>query len=322
MSAITHDMPAVATRTYAGLVLALVSAASFGLSGSLASGLLATGWTPGAVVLVRLGVGAVALTPLGAWSLRGRWGAVRRRLGLIGGYGLLAVAGAQFCYFAAVQRMEVGPAILIEYTAPAAVVMWLWLVHGHRPNRVTLAGAALAVVGLVLVLDVLGGVDVSASGVAWALGAMLGATTYFLINADHSTGLPPIALAWLGLVVGFAILGVLGATGLMPMDFHASRVDLAGSEVAWWLPVALLGVVTAAVAYGTGIAAGRRLGSRLASFLALFEVVASVLFAWALLDQLPHLVQLLGGVLVLAGVVVVRLGEESLDQGAAALPPV
>jgi drug/metabolite transporter (DMT)-like permease len=73
--------------------------------------------------------------------------------------------------------------------------------------------------------------------------------------------------------------------------------------------VLVLGVVTAAVAYASGIAASRRLGSRLASFVALLEVVAGVLFAWLLLGELPHVPQLVGGLLVLAGVVVVKLGE-------------
>ena len=68
-------------------------------------------------------------------------------------------------------------------------------------------------------------------------------------------------------------------------------------------------MVTAAVAYVTGIAAGRRLGSRLASFVALLEVVAAVVFAWLLLDQLPGTLQLAGGAFILAGVVVVKLGE-------------
>ena len=55
--------------------------------------------------------------------------------------------------------MEVAPALLIEYTAPAAVVVWLWLRHGGaRP--VTLRGRrAVAAVGLVLVLDLLSGAD-------------------------------------------------------------------------------------------------------------------------------------------------------------------
>ena len=69
------------------------------------------------------------------------------------------------------------------------------------------------------------------------------------------------------------------------------------------MPLVLLGLVTAAIAYTTGIAAIRRLGSRLASFVALTEVLAGVLWAWLLLDELPRPVQLLGGVLILAGVV-------------------
>lgn len=79
--------------------------------------------------------------------------------------------------------------------------------------------------------------------------------------------------------------------------------------VPWWLPVAALAVVTAALAYTTGIAASRRLGSRLASFVALSEVVMALVFAWLLLDELPLPVQLLGGVLILAGVAVVKVGE-------------
>ena len=96
------------------------------------------------------------------------------------------------------------------------------------------------------------------------------------------------------------------------MGASTAGVELAGVDVVWWVPLVLLGVVTAAVAYVTGIEAGRRLGSRLASFVALLEVLAAVGFAWLLLGELPRTVQLLGGVLVLAGVVTVRLGERRL----------
>ncbi len=70
-----------------------------------------------------------------------------------------------------------------------------------------------------------------------------------------------------------------------------------------------MGVVATALAYLLGIASTRMLGSRLASFVALAEVVAALLFGWLLLGQLPDLLQALGGVLVLVGVVVVKLGR-------------
>src|ERR1700727_2701411 len=107
MSAHGHDGP-----QRSGLVLAVVSAASFGLSGALARGLLNTGWTAGAVVLVRLGLGAIVVAPFAFADLRGRWHVVRENAGLVLLYGAVPVALAQFAYFSAVARMSVGPALL------------------------------------------------------------------------------------------------------------------------------------------------------------------------------------------------------------------
>ena len=258
---------------------------------------------------VGFGFAALAAASFGLVSLRGRWRLLRRNAGVVLVYGVLAVAGAQFCYFSAVQHMQVGPALLIEYTAPATVVVWLWLRHGQRPGAVTLLGAVLAAAGLVLVLDLLSGADLSVVGVAWALAAMVGAAAYFVISADEDNGLPPMVLAAAGLVLGTAVLGALGLVGLLPMRGSTASVTYAGATVAWWLPLLVLGVVTAAIAYTSGIAAGRRLGSRLASFVALLEVVAGVVFAWLLLGELPRPIQLLGGVVILAGVVMVKLDE-------------
>ncbi len=311
MATLVHDAnpTGAGVRTASGIGFALLSAAAFGLSGALARPLLDAGWSAGATVLVRIALGALIVVPFGIHALRGRWGLVRRNLGLIGLYGALAVAAPQFAYFSAIQYMQVGSALLIEFTAPAAVVVWLWLAHGQRPRAITLVGAAVAALGLVMVLDLLSGADLSTAGVLWALGAMVGCAAYFLISADDSTGLPPLSLAAGGLVVGAVTLGLLGLVGLMPMRANTASVEYAGTSVSWWVPLLLLGLVTAAVAYGAGIAAIRRLGSRLASFVALSEVVSGVIWAWVLLDELPRAIQLLGGVLILLGVVGVKLGE-------------
>jgi drug/metabolite transporter (DMT)-like permease len=303
-----------------GLPIALLSAASFALSGPLARGLIDVGWTPGAVVLARIALAALVIAPLAAHALRGRWGLLRRNLRVVVAYGVVPVAGTQFAYFSAVAAMDVGPALLIEYTAPAAIVVWLWLRHGERPRPLTLAGAGVAAVGLVLVLDLLSGADLALDGVLWALAAMVGAATYFVMSADTSSGLPPLALAGGGLAVGAVALAVLGLAGVLPMHATTAAPTFGGESVSWWLPFLGLGVVTAAIAYTTGIAASRRLGSRLASFVALTEVVAAVVFAWLLLDQLPGALQLAGGALIVAGVVVVKLGERPPRADAGAVP--
>ena len=314
MTSLANDNAPVAptatgSRLGSGLTFAVASAASFGLSGALAKGLLDAGWSTGAAVAVRVTLAALVLLVPAAVTLRGRWTLLRRNLPLVAGYGLIAVAGCQLAYFNAVAHMQVGVALLIEYTAPVAVIAWLWLRHGHRPGLLTMVGAVVAALGLVLVLDLLSGADLSVVGVVWALLAMVGAAFYFIVSASEDNGLPPIVLAAGGLVLGAAALLVGGAAGVVPMSFSTDPVTYNGSTVTWWLPLLGLGLISAALAYVTGIAASRRLGSRLASFAALLEVLAALVFAWLLLGELPRFVQFLGGALILVGVVVVKLGE-------------
>ncbi len=283
--------------------------------------MLDAGWSAGAVVLVRLAIGCAVVVLLTIRALRGRWSALRANWKFLLAFGAIPVAGAQFGYFSAVQRMDVGPALLIEYTAPAAVVLWLWLRNGERPGRLTVAGAVLAAVGLVLVLDLLSGADLAPLGVFWALFAMVGAATYFVLAAKPHADLPPVALAGVGLAAGARSCWRCSASSACcrwrrtprPRPTRAPR-SRGGCRCSGW------GVVTAGFAYCTGIAASRRLGSRLSSFVALLEVVAGVTFAWLLLDQLPGPLQLVGGALIVAGVVVVKLGERPAPEERAPAP--
>lgn len=303
-----------------GLGLALASSASFALSGVLARAMIDSGWSAGAIVTVRISVGAVVLLIPGLLALRGQWAALRGCWPLVVFYGLIAVAACQLAYFYSVSYLQVGVALLIEYTAPLAVLVWLWLRHQQRPGRLTLLGAALAIAGLVLVLDVRG--HINGVGVAWALAAMLGGAVYFVISADERVTVPPLALAAGGLVVGAVPLGVTGAVGLLPMHAGTDDVVLGGHRLPWWIPLLVLGVVTAALAYTLGIAAGRRLGSRVMSFVALSEVLFAVGLAWIALDELPTAIQLAGGALILLGVGAVRAGESRTIRGATAVDEV
>ena len=309
MNSIGNDRPGRSGAV--GVGLAIVSAGSFGLSGALARGLLDTGWSAGAVVLARIAIAAVVVAPFAAADLRGRWGVVRRHALLVALYGVVPIALAQFAYFSAVVHMAVGPALLIEYTSPAAVVAWLWLRRGEPPTGITLAGAGVIALGLILVLDLLSGPHLSPIGVLWALVAMIGNATYFLLGTDATAEVPPLGLAGCGLALGAVCVAILGALGVLPMRATTLSPSYAGAAVARWAPLIGLGVITAALAYCTGIAAMRRLGSRVASFFGLLEVVSGVAFAWLLLYQAPGPAQGIGGALIVAGIVVVKLGERA-----------
>lgn len=303
----------------AGLALAVLSAATFGTSGAFAASLLESGWTPGAAVSVRVAVAALVLTVPALLQLRGRSAQLVRGARGLTVYGIAAVAGAQLCYFNAVQHLSVAVALLLEYSGALLVVLWLWLRRGQRPRRLTVAGALVAVAGLGLVLEIVGTADLDPVGVLWGLGAAVGLASYFVLSAGTDDPLPPLVVAWGGLLVGAAVLLVAAAVGVLPFTASRADVTLMDAQVSWLVPVVGLAVVAAVVAYVTGIVAARLLGAKIASFVGLTEVLFAVVFAWVLLGQSLGVAQLVGGALVVAGIALVRLDELGAGEPAPAV---
>jgi len=293
-----------------GLVIGLLSAAAFGTSGTFGTSLIGAGWSPAGAVLARVSIAALVLTGPALVQLRGRWALLRRWGWRTVAYGCVGVAACQLGYFNAISRMPVGIALLIEYMGILLVVGWLWVRHGQRPRRLTLAGSAAAIGGLALMLDLSGPGGVSPVGVLWALLAAVSMAVYFILSAKAGPDpLPPVVMTWGGMIVGAVVLAAAGVTGLAPLAASSADVTLLHHQVSWLVPVLGLSVLAAAFAYVTGIAAARRLGGKLGSFVALAEVLFAVAFAWVLLHQVPSTTQFLGGALILTGVVLVRLDE-------------
>lgn len=307
-------------RARLGLPLALLSAAAFGTSGAFAKALFTGGWSPLAAVTARLAIAAAILAVPAALAMRGRWHLLRRNVRTILLYGAAGAGGVQLLYFLAVERLSVGVALMLEYLSPVLLVLLAWATTRRAPSRITVAGTVAAVVGLALVLEVFGGVRLDLLGVLFALGASVCSAIYFLIAAStREDGLPPMALTGFGLIAGLLSLLVVACTGVFPVRFSNAPVELAGERMSVAVPLLGLGVVAAALAYATGVVAARMLGSRVASFVALAEVLFAVLFAWVTLGEMPRPVQLLGGLLIIAGVVLVRLAdreERAADQPA------
>ena len=304
ISHLTHDR----STAVSGLGLALFSAATFGTSGTFADSLMRAGWSPAAVVTARITLAAALLTIPGVRALNGSWAAARRALPSIAAFGVFAVAGCQLSYFNAVQRLNVGVALLLEYLGILLVVAWMWLRHHQRPRRLTVTGGGAALLGLLLVLNPsAGGID--PIGVMWGLLAAAGLAFFFVFSSTSDDGVPPIALAWAAMVTGSITLLVLDVAHVVAFHTATRNVVLFHRSTSWIVPVIGLSLVAAAIAYAAGIAAARRLGAKVASFVGLTEVLFAVLIAWVLLGQAPGLSQLAGGLVVLAGIALVRADE-------------
>lgn len=304
------------SRGVTGIALGVAAGLAFGVGGVFVKPLLESGWSPGAAVLARISIAAVILAVPGLVALHGDLRPLWRARWTVLLFGLIAVAGVQFFFYASLERIPVSLTLLIEYLAPIALVLLAWARSRRMPQRIVLAGSVLALTGLVLVIGP-GGGRLDPLGLAFAALAMVGVCVYYLVGESAAAQLPPLALIAAGFVVGAVALALLGATGLLPMRFVFDDVAFLGGDAPWFVPLLAVGLLSTAFAYTAGLAAIGRLGSRLAAFLGLSEVVFAAIAGWVLLGEVLGGLQILGGVLILAGIVCVKLERRPATPGGA-----
>lgn len=301
--------PDAARRAGIGWLAAIASAALFGTSGAFAKPLLASGWSAGAVVAIRLGLAAVVLLVPGLLALRGRWRLLAAHWRPLLVYGVLGGATAQVGFFNAVQYVPVALGLLLEYLGILLVVAFVAVRTRRLPSWLTLTGVAVAIAGLVIVLDPSGFGGLDGRGVAWGVLAAVGLASYFVVSAEEMT-LPPVTFVGVGLAIGTVAIVCSGLAGLLPLAAATADVTFVGLTLPWWAPLVELALAAAAGAYLLGFVGVQRLGSTVASFVGLTEVLFAVLWAWVLLGELPGFVQLAGAVVLLAGVATVQRGQQ------------
>lgn len=293
-----------ASRARSGLGLALVSAVAFGGSGVAAKPLIEAGVAPLHVVWLRVAGAALVMLPV-AWRHRAL---LRSRPGLLLGFGLLAVAGVQACYFAAISRIPVGVALLVEYLAPALVLGWVRFVQRRPVTRRAALGVVLAVGGLACVVEVWTGLGFDAIGLLLALGAACCQVGYFVLS-DHGGGERgqgveppnPVGVIAYGLLIGALVLTAVARPWNMDWAALGGSAGMDGTDVPAWLLLAWIVLVATVLAYVTGVVSVRLLSPAVAGVVACLEAVIATVLAWVMLGEHLSAPQILGGAVVLAG---------------------
>ncbi|MCX4748824.1 EamA family transporter [Kitasatospora sp. NBC_01287] len=313
-----HSTPATThrSRRAVGLTLALISAVSFGGSGTAAKPLIEAGLSPLHVVWLRATGAAVILLPL-AWRHRR---IVRDRPVLLLGFGLLGVAGVQACYFAAISRIPVGVALLIEYLGPPLLLGYVRFVQRRPVTRGAAIGAGVAVTGLAFVVQVWNGLGFDALGVLFALGAACCQVGYFVLADAGGRGekpADPLGVAAYGLLIGSLALTAVTRPWEADWSRLGGQVTMAGHHVPALLPAAWMILVATVLAYLTGVVSVRHLSPPVAGVVANIEAVVATVTAWFLLDEHLGTAQLIGGLLVLLGAFAAQAGRAPGEPEAA-----
>jgi drug/metabolite transporter (DMT)-like permease len=266
-----------------------LAALLFGVNGAVAADLLAS-LAPLNVaqirsVLTALLLGLVAYR-LGAASPRGR-------LPALAALGLL-LAAVTVSFFAAIDRLGVGPGVTIQFTGPILVLAWLRLV-GKRPvpGRAWVAAAA-ALIGVALIGRIWDFARVDALGFGAALLASVTFAGYLLVSGHLGRDLPALSVTAFGF--GFSALFLLIVTPVrLPPPDGAVLMELG------WL--VLLGTI---LPFILEVGALRLIDPGTVGVVATLEPVVGAAVAWVWLAQVLDGWQILGGLLVVMAVAVVQ----------------
>src|SRR5918994_2148096 len=290
----------IRTVTSSGTFLCLASATAFGAMAVLGKLAYDDGATVGTLLAIRFLLAAALF-----WALVLGSGAARELRALDrpeGGVGLALGACCYAiqagCYFAALERIDASLLSLLLYTFPAMVAVAAVVLGREKMDGRRLTSLGLASGGLALVVAGAGAGALDPLGAALGLGAAVVYSTYILVSDGIARRVPPLLLAALvctgaaaALSAGSALLGEL-----RPGDLTA----------AGWGWLACLAVVSTVGAVSLFFAGLDRVGPTAASILSTVEPVVTVVLAFLVFGEVLGAVQLLGGALVLAAVVVLN----------------
>ena len=274
-------------RRVLGIVLALTSAASFGVMPVLTKVVYDDGAEPVGVLAVRFAIAAVVLQVLARTRREVR--PTGRTLALLAGLGGIGYVGQALCYFFALERISAGLTSLLLYVYPALVVVLGAVVLRDRPRPLAVGCVVVATLGTALTIGPVAGGQ--SSGVLLGLAAALVYAVYILVSS-RVTGVGPFATAAWVLTASAVVMGVLAL---------ATGPRLPSSATAWLalVGVALIGTV---VAVTTFFAALALLGPSDTAVVSTVEPVVSIAVAGLVLGERLGSLQLAGGVVVLLAV--------------------
>jgi drug/metabolite transporter (DMT)-like permease len=292
------------SRTLLATLACVVAAACWAANAVIAAGAFELGVTPERLAQARV---VVALVPLAAYLLVARRDLLRPPRAAVPaliGFGACIVA-VNFSYYVAIDRVPVGVAVALQYTAPVLVLAGTAVIARRSPQATIWLAGALSLVGAVLVSGALAGAQQTLDGLG-LLAGVAAALTFagYLVTAELAgrRGTHPVTTLFIGFCVAAVIWTVVLPLWNWPIELFADP------QIAW--RVVAVGLLGTLLPFGLVVAALRWISSALAGIAATAEPVLAALLAWLFLGQVLSVPQLIGGALVIAGVLIAQMARQ------------
>jgi drug/metabolite transporter (DMT)-like permease len=230
----------------------------------------------------------------------------RDEVPLIVALGVGGLALVQWSYFFAIHRVAIGIVLVIQFVGPILVAVWARFVYGEHVRARIRAALALAVTGLVMIVEVWQAHSPNAAGLAAAALAAVTYAAYILLAERGVRRRDPISLSAWGFFFATLFWSVLAPWWNFPGGRVGDRVSLLGNLASSHLPVwalmAWMVVLGTIVPFALVVAALRRISATRAGITAMLEPVLAIVIAWAWLGESLDPVQVSGAAVTLAGV--------------------
>jgi drug/metabolite transporter (DMT)-like permease len=293
-----------------GYAMVATAATLFAINGSVSKVVLGSGLSSLELAQIRNTCAAILFLAFLVVVAPARLRVGRRELLFLVAFGLVGIALVQWLYFVAIDNLPVGIALLIEFTAPLFVALFARFVYREHVRRRIWVAVALCLTGLALVVELWTGVDLSTVGITAAFGGALALTAYLLMAERERRHRDAASLSFYGFLFAALLWAVVQPLWDFPWAVLDDDVSLQGNlsehTAPVWALVAFIVVIGTMVTFSLLTGSLRHISATRASIVATLEPVVATVVAGAWLDETFGPMQVVGGLVVIAGILVAQ----------------
>ena len=286
----------------------------FGFNASTVKIILGTEISPEQLVLFRTAITALIAGIVLLFTNKKAFKITKKELPVLVFYGVFGVALMQWSYSNAVSLLPISVALLIEYTAIVIVPLVSLLLFKEKVRPRLWFGIAAVLIGLAIVSNIWNSA-LNPLGVAWAIMAAVCLSIYFLIG-EHTQrkrdAMSTLFYTFAVAAIFWAIMNLINPGKVIDinLDFNLGG-NLSAISMPVWAGLLWIGIMGSFIPMLLDYIALGNLSATAVGVIATAETVFATVFAWAWLNESMTTLEVIGGLIVVAGIILAETSRTS-----------
>ena len=293
-----------------GYLYILIGTTLWGVSSVVAKSLFIIGLPPAELVQIRLTLATLTLLLILLIFDRNRIIISLKDLPYFLVLGFIGVAGVQFTYYYTISKIHVGPAVLIQYLSPVWIALYAFIFQKEPLTKGKIVALLLALLGCYFTvggyrMDLL---RLNRIGIVSGLISSLFFSFYALYGEKGLKKYDP----WTLILYGFGFGAVFYWILISPM-----RVITEGYSFKIWMAFLYIAIFSTLIPFGLYFKGIEQVRATRASITATWEPVVAGITAYFVLGEVLFPLQVLGGIGVIAAIVLLQMAKEKAAPSSA-----